>query len=61
MLTENIVCACILQLNADTYETDGVLAQIRKDYHYDYEDQVICSREKLPNYEATVTAHFLTL
>jgi 1,2-dihydroxy-3-keto-5-methylthiopentene dioxygenase len=51
----------MLQLNADTYEADGVLAQIRKDNHYDFEDQVTCSREKLPNYEATVTAHFLLL
>ncbi|KAI4464588.1 acireductone dioxygenase [Holotrichia oblita] len=38
-------------LDVDTYATDGVLEKIKKDRGYTYEDELVCSKECLPNYE----------
>ena len=39
---------------SDDYDKCEELQKLRKDRHYDFEDAVTCSREKLPNYEQTV-------
>jgi len=44
-----------LQLNADTFDTDGVVDQIKKERGYNYEDVVEISEEKLPNYAELVS------
>ncbi|KAF5279385.1 hypothetical protein FQA39_LY05495 [Lamprigera yunnana] len=41
-------------LNTETYTTDGVLDEIRKTRDYNYEDEIVCSKERLPNLEATL-------
>ena len=41
----------LLQLDADNYENDTQLAQIKKERGYSYQDCVTCTPEKLPNYE----------
>jgi len=46
------------KIDAENFQQDTKLAQIRKDRHYDYEDQVTCSREKLPDYEETLAKFF---
>ncbi|KRT84487.1 hypothetical protein AMK59_1920, partial [Oryctes borbonicus] len=38
-------------LNVDTYATDGVLEKIKKARGYTFEDELVCSKECLPNYE----------
>jgi len=38
------------KLDADNYESEGKLAQIRKDRGYTYSDDLECSPDKLPNY-----------
>lgn len=45
-------------LNAKTYEADGVLAKIRKDRGYNYEDQITCSKECLPDYDNKLKSFF---
>lgn len=40
-----------MQLNINTLDTDGVLDKIKKDRGYTYEDELVCSKECLPNYE----------
>lgn len=42
------------KLNADTFDTDGVVDQIKKERGYNYEDVVEISEEKLPNYAELV-------
>lgn len=43
----------IPQLNAKTYEEDGVLERIKKAWNYWHEDEVTCSKECLKeDYEA---------
>ncbi|XP_018569472.1 1,2-dihydroxy-3-keto-5-methylthiopentene dioxygenase [Anoplophora glabripennis] len=39
------------KLNIDTLDTDGVLDKIKKGRGYTYEDELVCSKECLPNYE----------
>ncbi|KAJ8910745.1 hypothetical protein NQ315_017202 [Exocentrus adspersus] len=39
------------KLNVPTLDTDGVLDKIKKDRGYTYEDELVCSKESLPNYE----------
>ncbi|KAJ6610512.1 1,2-dihydroxy-3-keto-5-methylthiopentene dioxygenase [Pseudolycoriella hygida] len=45
-------------LNAKTYDVDGVLDKIRKDRGYNYEDQITCSKECLPDYENKLKSFF---
>lgn len=45
----------LLQLNADIYETDPELEQIRKDQGYSYMDIITIHKDTLPNYEEKVT------
>lgn len=44
-----------LQLNADIYESDPELQQIRKDRGYSYMDIITIHKDTLPNYEEKVT------
>mmetsp|Transcript_45348 Transcript_45348/g.102427 ORF Transcript_45348/g.102427 Transcript_45348/m.102427 type:complete len:924 (-) Transcript_45348:365-3136(-) len=46
------------KLDADKYETDPVLAQIRKDRGYTYHDMITVSPERLPNYETKIKSFF---
>lgn len=46
------------QLNEKTYNTDGVLDKIRKERGYNYEDQITCSKECLPDYENKLKSFF---
>ncbi|XP_053688172.1 acireductone dioxygenase [Sabethes cyaneus] len=39
------------KLNAETFNSDGVLEKIRKDRGYSFEDEITCSKECLPDYE----------
>lgn len=39
------------QLNSDTFQADGQLDKIRKERGYSYEDEIICSRDCLPDYD----------
>ncbi|KAM3967655.1 acireductone dioxygenase 1 [Aphomia sociella] len=41
-------------LNVDTYATDGVLEDLKKKRGYTYEDEIVCSKECLPNYEEKI-------
>lgn len=56
-MVNHLLCICLLQLNADAYEEEGKLAQIRRDRQYDYEDEVTCSREKLSDYDTMVNKY----
>lgn len=44
----------MLQLNADVYESDPELEQIRKDQGYSYMDIITIHKDTLPNYEEKV-------
>jgi 1,2-dihydroxy-3-keto-5-methylthiopentene dioxygenase len=46
------------QMDADHFATDPKLAQIRLERGYNFEDQVTCSRDKLPNYDETLKSFF---
>lgn len=46
------------QLNAETYCIDGVLDKIRKSRGYSYEDEIVCSKECLPDYENKLKSFF---
>lgn len=46
------------KINAETYQQDSQLSEIRKSRSYDYEDQVICSPDKLPNYDEMIKKFF---
>ncbi|XP_055531668.1 acireductone dioxygenase [Wyeomyia smithii] len=39
------------KLNGATYESDGLLDKIRRERGYSYEDEIVCSKECLPDYE----------
>ena len=39
------------KLNVDTYETDGILSDIKNRRGFTYEDELVCSKACLPNYE----------
>lgn len=44
----------LLQLNADIYESDPELEQIRKEQGYSYMDIITIHKDTLPNYEEKV-------
>ncbi|XP_056151746.1 acireductone dioxygenase [Lampris incognitus] len=46
------------KLNADIYETDPQLAQIRKDKGYSYMDIIDIHKDRLPNYEDKLKMFF---
>jgi len=41
-------------LDADNFEKEGKLAEIRNQRGYNYSDCITCTPEKLPNYEQKV-------
>ena len=43
------------QIDADNFDTDPEYAKIKRDRGYNYEDEVTCSPDKLPNYDEQVT------
>ncbi|CAM6087002.1 unnamed protein product [Calypogeia fissa] len=45
-------------LDADKFENDPELEQIRKDRNYNYQDIINVSRDKLPNYEQKIKSFF---
>ena len=44
-----------VQLDADHYAEEGLLAEIRQKRGYTYEDTITCTPEKLPNYNEKVS------
>ena len=44
----------VLQLDADNFEKEGKLAEIREQRGYNYSDCITVTPEKLPNYEQKV-------
>lgn len=42
----------------DTINTDGVLDKIKEERGYTYEDELVCSKECLPNYEEKLKIFF---
>ncbi|KAL5014082.1 hypothetical protein ScPMuIL_008352 [Solemya velum] len=46
------------KLDADNYEAEGKLKEIRERRNYDYGDEIECSREKLPDYDETMRIFF---
>lgn len=54
----NLTGVEFFQLNAKTYDVDGVLSKIRKERSYNYEDQITCSKECLPDYENKLKSFF---
>lgn len=44
--------------NTDNPDKDDLLQKVRKDRGYSYEDQITCSREKLPNYDDKLKMFF---
>ncbi|KAI5636725.1 ARD/ARD' family domain-containing protein [Phthorimaea operculella] len=46
------------KLNVDTFATDGVLDKLKKERGYTYEDEMVCSKECLPNYEEKIKSFF---
>ncbi|XP_058835580.1 acireductone dioxygenase [Topomyia yanbarensis] len=46
------------KINIATFQTDGVLEKIRKDRGYSYEDEIICSKECLQDYENKLKSFF---
>lgn len=46
------------KLDAENYEAEGKLAKIREELNLDYQDQVTCTPEKLPNYDQTLKKFF---
>lgn len=46
-----------LQLNADIYENDPQLENIRKDRGYSFMDIITVHKDKLPNYEEKVIVY----
>lgn len=49
----------IFQLNMDTYTTDGVLDKLKQERGYTYEDEIVCSKECLQNYEEKIKSFFM--
>ena len=45
-------------IDADNHEEDAVLAGVRKDRGYSYQDEITCSREKLQDYETKLKSFY---
>ncbi|CAF4875375.1 unnamed protein product [Pieris macdunnoughi] len=45
-------------LNVESYTTDGVLEQIKKERGYTYEDEITCSEKCLANYEEKLKSFY---
>nr|CAD7194654.1 unnamed protein product [Timema douglasi] len=46
------------KINPDTYVQDGELARLKKKRGYSYEDEIICSKECLQDYEGKLRSFF---
>ncbi|CAG4977156.1 unnamed protein product [Parnassius apollo] len=46
------------KINVDTYKTDGILDKIKEERGYSYEDEIVCSKECLPNFEEKLKSFF---
>jgi len=46
------------KLDADNFEKEGKLAEIRNQRGYNYDDRITCTPEKLPNYEQKIKMFF---
>uniref|UniRef100_A0A1A9ZF26 Acireductone dioxygenase n=1 Tax=Glossina pallidipes TaxID=7398 RepID=A0A1A9ZF26_GLOPL len=46
------------QINADNYENDNVLQELRKKRNYSYEDEITCSEKCLPDYANKLISFF---
>ncbi|XP_028036224.1 1,2-dihydroxy-3-keto-5-methylthiopentene dioxygenase [Bombyx mandarina] len=46
------------KINIDTYKTDGVLEKLKNERGYTYEDEMVCSKECLPNYEEKIKSFY---
>jgi len=46
------------RIDADNFAECKTLADIRKTHNYDYEDQIVCSKSKLANYEEMLGKFF---
>ena len=44
-----------LQLDAENYESEGILEKVKKERGYNYSDVIEVSPETLPNYETKVS------
>ncbi|KAI9586811.1 hypothetical protein GQX74_002658 [Glossina fuscipes] len=47
------------QINADDYENDNVLQELRKKRNYSYEDEITCSEKCLPDYANKLISFFI--
>lgn len=45
-------------MNIDSFDTDGLLENLKKSRGYTYEDDITCSEECLPNYEEKLKSFF---
>lgn len=43
-----------LQIDTTDYSNDKLLMELKKKHDYSYEDEIVCSRECLQNYEEKV-------
>lgn len=48
----------LFQLNVDTYTTDGALDKLKQERGYTYEDEIVCCKESLMNYEEKLKTFF---
>lgn len=46
------------KIDANNYQDDPVLAQVKKDRGYNFQDEITCSRQHLENYDAKLKAFF---
>lgn len=46
------------KLNVNTYKTDGVLDKLKRERGYAYEDEMVCTKEGLPNFEEKIKSFY---